>query len=283
MKKHLPKLLIFFTLFSANQMFAQSNFSHEAGISFGVTSFQTDFGERYDFPSANASDLGFSLVYYLNFFGREYNWRTGSTFFSEHFKLKAEFLYANKTNIKHEPWVGLSEESPTFAKLDAMRGNIKFFNVGTQLEYYFFSLDEYSVYFGQQNQLNPYLSAGVHYAFYDPKVTSTLNPFGPGEIGTVEGDVEPYDYLLGNSAGTSKEWKWTREAVHNDPGNAFGVSVGAGLRYNMQYFSMVLDARWQHFFSDKVDGLDAPDDPGNKYNDTMIYVNLGVVYTFNRY
>jgi hypothetical protein len=42
-----------------------------------------------------------------------------------------------------------------------------------------------------------------------------------------------------------------------------------------------LDSRWQHFFSDKIDGLDAPKDPANKYNDTMIYVNLGIVYTFN--
>ncbi|MEN8187160.1 MAG: hypothetical protein ABFR05_08540, partial [Bacteroidota bacterium] len=73
------------------------------------------------------------------------------------------------------------------------------------------------------------------------------------------------------------------QTIYNESNSTFGMSVGAGVRYNMQYFDVILDTRWQHFFSDQVDGLDAPNDPGNKFNDTMIFVNLGVVYTFNYY
>jgi len=284
MRKLIPNLLFIFLLFLGVKTSAQSDFSHEAGVMFGVTSFQTDFGESDDFPSANAATMGFGLVYYLNFFGNEYNWRTGTSYFSEHFKLKAEFMYTSKTNIRHEPWVGLDEQGDFYAKLDAMRGNIDLYNIGTQMEFYFFTLEDYSAFFQQSGKINPYISAGVHFSMYDPKVTSTLNPNNGGglvEIGTVEEDIEPYRYLLGNPDSPDKEdWKWTREAVYNDAGSSFGVSLGGGVRYSLNYVDMVLVARWQHFFSDKVDGLAADHDPGNKYNDTMIFVNLGVVYKF---
>lgn len=277
MRKLIPNLLFLFLFFIGVKTFAQSDFSHEVGVAFGVTSFQTDFGESNDFPSANAATMGFGLVYYLNFFGTEYNWRTGTSYFSEHFKLKAEFMYTNKTNIRHEPWVGLEEQGEFYEKLDAMRGNINLYNFGSQLEFYFFTLEDYSAFFQEKGGLNPYISAGVHVSMYDPEVTSTLNPFNGGglvEIGTVEGDVEPYNYLLD---------KWQEDAIYNEAGTSFGVSVGGGVRYSLNYVDMVLDARWQHFFSDEIDGLNAPDDPGNKYNDTMIYVNLGLVYKFKPY
>ena len=45
----------------------------------------------------------------------------------------------------------------------------------------------------------------------------------------------------------------------------------------------VAEARYQYFFSDKLEGLDAPNDPGNKNNDTMVFINLGVVYVFGKY
>ncbi|MDZ7612354.1 MAG: hypothetical protein U5K51_00485 [Flavobacteriaceae bacterium] len=120
------------------------------------------------------------------------------------------------------------------------------------MEFYFFTLEDYTAFFQQKGGFNPYISAGVHFSAYDPKVTSTLNPNNGGglvEIGTGEADIEPYRYLLGNPDSPDKEdWKWTREAVYNDAGTAFGVSVGGGVRYSLNYVDMVLDARWQHFF-----------------------------------
>jgi len=274
MKKYLPKITLIFFFFFAINSYSQLDISHEVGIMFGVTSFQTDFGERYDFPSANAASMGFGVMHYLKFYGNQYNWRSGTSFFSDHFKLKTSFDYIQKTNIKHEPWVGLGDQSEGFAKLEAMRTNIKMYNIGSQLEFYFSSLENYSTLFSDKKSFNPYLSAGVHFSFYDPKVTSELNDSGGpnDELNVVN---EPFLFLY-------KE-QWQNDAVFNEPGTAFSVSVGAGLRYSMEYFDMILDTRWQHFFSDKIDGLDAPNDPGNKYNDTMVYVNLGIVYTFNQY
>jgi hypothetical protein len=44
----------------------------------------------------------------------------------------------------------------------------------------------------------------------------------------------------------------------------------------------VVEGRYQYFFSDKLEGLYAPDDPGNKNNDTMVFINVGIVYVFGK-
>ncbi|MEN8187951.1 MAG: hypothetical protein ABFR05_12550, partial [Bacteroidota bacterium] len=172
MKKKTLIIPLLFFIFSSNLSFSQLELSSEVGVFFGVTSFQTDFGESHDFPSANAASLGVGVVHYLNFFTRQYSWRRGSSYFSEHFKLRTEFLYTSNSNIRHEPWVGLSHESEMYAKLDAMRGNIKLMNFGNQLEFYFRSLEDNLTYFGNNSMLNPYVSVGVHYTHYDPEVTT---------------------------------------------------------------------------------------------------------------
>ncbi len=257
MKKKTLILPLLFFIFLSNLSFSQVELSSEVGVFFGVSSFQTDFGQSHDFPSANASALAFGATHYLNFFNRQYNWKRGTSYFADHFKLKTEFLFAHKTSIRHEPFIGLDP------KLDGMRGEIKLFNFGNQLEFYFSSLQDYLTYYGDHNVINPYVSVGVHYSYYDPEVTTTYN----GE--------DPYTFNANLD-------KWVPgETIYNDADSAFGVSIGAGVRYSMQYFDLVLDTRWQHFFSDEVDGLNAPNDPGNKYNETLINVNLGVIYVFN--
>ncbi len=286
MKKYIRSILIFFIVISiSDKVYSQLDLSSEVGIMFGVTSFQTDFGIRYDFPSANAQTMGYGIVHYLKFFGKQYSWRSGSTFFSEHFMLKTELLYLKNTNIKHEK-EAFAEGSPQREKWDAMRGDIKMFNFGNQMEFYFFNIEDYAISYRDKKAFNPYLSAGIHYSWYDPEVTSQL------------GSDDWKNYVVYDNADNGMYDKWYlhdvgandpesfdgldhKQTIFNEPGSTFGVSLGAGVRYSMEYFDLVLDSRWQHFFSDKVDGLDAPKDPGNKYNDTMIYVNLGVVYTFN--
>jgi len=92
-------MLIFLIVITiGNKAYSQLDVSSEVGVVFGVTSFQTDFGIRHDFPSANAQTMGYGVVHYLKFFGKQYSWRSGSSFFSEHFMLKTEFLYLNNTN-----------------------------------------------------------------------------------------------------------------------------------------------------------------------------------------
>jgi hypothetical protein len=265
MKKLLPIFIVLFSFFFYTFGYAQSRFSHEVGASFGIASFQTDFGESNDFASANASTFSVGFAHYLKFFGSQYSWRSGSSFFSEHFKLKTEFNYMLNTRVEHEgSYVIGSGETAT--KLRAMTGEIKMYNIGTNLEYYFLELEDYSSFYKSSGTLNPFISAGVHYSFYDPDIKVN-------EV-TLEGQSEPYTGLID---------KWQTGAIYLEKGNTFGVSAGAGIRYSIDTFDLVLDGRYQYFFSDQVDGLDAPVDPGNKNNDTVIFVNVGIVYVFGKY
>jgi len=265
MKRHLPKITVLILFFFFTTTYSQSRFSHEAGIIFGPASLQTDFGQSKDFPSANQATLAFGVTHYLKFFGSQYSWRSGSSYFSTHFKLKTEFLYLSNTNIQHEgEWAEGTGE--TAQKLQAMTGQVKMYNIGTNLEFYFLELEDYSSFYRSSGSLNPYISIGLQFSIYDPDIL--VNDV------SLEGQEEPYTQLID---------KWQEGAVYLDEGNTFGASVGAGLRYSLDKFDLVLDGRYQYFFSDQVDGLDAPNDPGNKNNDTMVFINLGVVYVFNKY
>jgi opacity protein-like surface antigen len=291
MKKYLHKLILFFVIIIAgNSAYSQVSLSSEAGLMFGVTSFQTDFGLRHDFDSENAATMGFGVMHYLKFFGNKYSWRSGSTFWSEHFMLKTEFVYLKNTNIKHEK-EAFANIPELKEKWDAMRGNIKMYNIGTQLEYYFFNMENYST-ASKQRALNPYISAGVHFSFYDTQVTSKLDVAGT--------PPDWRNYVVYDNPGNGMYDKWYlkdipkddpnsydgldhKQTIFNGKGNTFGVSAGLGLRYAVSdSFNLILDSRFQYFFSDRVDGLDASKDPGNKNNDTMIYVNMGIVYVFGQ-
>lgn len=269
MKKRLSKIIVLIFFFFITISYSQSRFSHEAGLSFGVASLQTDFGESRDFESANASTFSFGVNYYLKFFGSQYDWRSGSTYFSQHFKLKAEFEYLSNSNIQHKgQWV--KGNNSVAQSLRAMKGQVQMYNIGTSLEFYFFELEDYTTFNSNKKSLNPFLSAGIHYSMYDPNILYNDQPLQT-EIGS-EGQVI-YPQLIE---------KWQEGAIHLESDTTFGLSVGGGLRYSIEDIDLLIDTRWQHFFTDKIDGLYAPDDPGNKYNDTMIIVNVGVVYVFGQ-
>jgi len=271
MKKSLPVLSILITFFFFTTTYSQSKFSHELGLSFGVASFQTDFGQSGDFPSANASTFSFGVSHYLKFFGSQYSWRSGSSYFSQHFKLKTEFNYMFNTKIEHEGEYAKGNGAIAVA-LRRMTGEIKMYNIGTNLEYYFLELEDYSSYYKSNGTFNPFVSVGLHYSFYDPDIFVDGN--------SLEGQDEPYTDLIP---------KWQEDSIYLEKGSTFGASIGAGLRYSIESFDLVLDGRWQHFFSDQVDGLDddGPDPTsgvktGSDYNDTMVYINFGVIYVFGK-
>jgi len=271
MKKSLPYITLLITFFFISTTYSQSRFSHEIGLSFGMASFQTDFGEKNDFPSANAATFAFGVSHYLKFFGSQYSWRSGSNYFSQHFKLKTEFNYMFNTLVEHEGSYAVGN-SETALKLQAMTGEIKMYNIGTNLEYYFLELEDYTSYYKSLGTLNPFISVGLHYSFYDPDIL--VNGV------SLEGQSEPYTDLID---------KWQEGAIYLEEGSTFGASIGAGIRYSIDSFDLVLDGRWQHFFSDQVDGLDDEGiDPtsnaptGSNYNDTMVYVNFGVVFVFGK-
>ena len=261
MKKFLPLAIIFVFLLYSADAYSQSRFSHEIGVGFGMASYQTDFGQRHDFPSANQATFQVGLVHYLKFFGSQYSWRSGSTFFSEHFKLKTEFNYMINKNIKHEG------KYLSLEKLQRMTGEIKMYNIGTNIEFYFFELEDYASFYGNENKLNPFINVGLHYSFYDPDILVDGT--------SLEGKSEPYGDLIP---------KWQNGAIYLEKGTTFGVSAGAGIRYSISDFDLVFEGRWQHFFSDKVDGIDdTSPNTASDFRDTMIVVNVGIVYVFGKY
>lgn len=260
MRKFLLSITVLILFLFNTVIYSQSNVSHEIGVNFGVASFQTDFGISGDFPSANASSFSYGIAHYLKFFGTQYSWRSGGGYFSSHFKLKTEFNYSNNTNVEHK-----GKSAKNNLKLQAMTGEIKMYNIGTNLEFYFMELEDYASFYGSENSLNPFISAGLHFTMYDPDI------FVNGV--SLDGQQEPHTGLID---------KWQENSIYLDPSNTFGVSVGAGLRLSLQSVDLVLDSRWQHFFTDDIDGLNSLNDPANKRNDTMVLVNLGIIYVFGK-
>lgn len=262
MKKHLPKLcavLLFFFFTNTN---AQSSISSEVGVFFGPAMFQTDMGLSTEFSAQSQATLGFGVSYYLKFFGSQYNWRSGSSYWSEHFKLKAELSYINNTNVSFEGDVGEGENKE---KLDAMKARIKLYSAGLNLEYYFLELEDYSSFYRSSGSINPFLTIGVHYSYSQPDIL--VNDV------SLKGQEEPHTELID---------KWQEDAVFLDAENIFSASAGAGVRFGLDKVDFVLEGRYQYYFSDVVEGLNAADDPANKSNDSMVFINAGIVYVFGK-
>ena len=216
---------------------------------------QTDYGERNHFPSSNATTFGVALVHYLSFYGNNYNWRNGASYFSDHFKLRTEFSYYFNNDLKHKGQYVENQNSVIGAQLRAMTGATKIYNVGSQLEYYFKNLEDYGLLFNTADKFAPYVSAGFYYSRFDAELTND----GNGGL---------------NVANLPQKW---REHFYIEPDQTFSFTLSAGTRYKLNNIDLVADARWQYFLSDKVDGLDQVDG-SSKFNDTLIFFSVGVIF-----
>ena len=261
MRKFLPNLLAVLLFFFFINARAQTNFSHEVGGFFGIAAYQTDMGLSTEFAAENQSNMGFGITYYLKFFGSQYNWRSGSSFFSEHFKLKTEFSYLSKSNITFEGEVGASIQD----KVDNMKAAVKLYNVGLNLEYYIFQLEDYSSFYRSSGSVNPFVTVGVHYSYSQPDIL--VNDV------SLKDQQEPYTQLID---------KWQEGAVFLDAENIFSATGGIGVRFGLEKVDFSFETRYHYFFSDVVEGLNAPNDPANKNNDTMISANIGIIYVFGK-
>jgi len=258
MKKLLPKLCVLILFFFVTNTKAQTSFSSEVGVFFGPAVFQTDMGLSTEFSAQTQSTLAFGLSYYLKFFGSQYNWRSGSSYFSEHFKVKAELSYMNNTNVGFEP-AGESE------KLDAMKAQIKLYNAGLNLEYYILELEDYASFYQSSGSINPFVTIGIHYSYSQPDILVD-------EV-SLKGQEEPYTQLID---------KWQKDAVFLDAENIFSASAGAGVRFSLDKVDFSLEGRYQYYFSDVVEGLNAADDPANTSNDSMVFFNASIIYVFGK-
>ena len=243
MRKYLPRLFAVLLFFFFINSRAQTNVSHEVGGFFGITAFQTDMGLSTEFAAETQSNMGFGIAYYLKFFGSQYNWRSGSSFFSEHFKLKTEFSYVSNSNVKFEGDVGSGIQD----KVDAMKARVKLYNVGLNLEYYIFELEDYSSFYRSSGNINPFVTVGVHYSDPQPDIL--------GNDVSLKGQEEPYTELID---------KWQEGAVFLDSESIFSATGGVGVRFGLDQVDFSFETRYHYFFSDVVEGLNAPNDPGNK-------------------
>jgi hypothetical protein len=255
-KKFIITSLLFF-VFTIN-VTAQFGFSHEIGVIAGPVAFQSDYGERHDF-STNIGNTGYGigLIHYLNFSYRaECNCYTPQTYFNDHFKLRSELSYS-KTSLKHfGQWVDASHTSLGANQLRAMKGSTAVTNIGMQLEFYPLSIRDFTSTVGS---FAPFFSLGGQFSFYDPQASSDLGPLN-SPIST------PIKYY---------------NATTNQGGTVWSIVSSVGCRYKLNDLSdLMVDMRWQYYFSNWVDGLN-PDPakyPENKANDWLVWFNVGYIY-----
>jgi hypothetical protein len=255
-------VFLFFAV-TKQDVFSQLGFSHEVGIITGPIAFYSDFGQRYDFET-NTGNVGFGvgLIHYLNFSYRaDCNCYTRNRYFNDHFKIRSEIDY-HKTNFEHlGQWVDPDRTSLTADQLRAMKGSSTVFDIGAQLEFFPLSIRDFAA---GAYRIAPFGSFGVHWVSFDPEVYSELGPL--------------------NSVLTTPPKYFN--AFQQEGDSTWSIVMSTGIRYKLSPLSdLMLDARWQYYFSNWVDGLNPSFEnngvievPENKANDWIFWLNFGYIY-----
>ncbi|UPQ80257.1 glutamate dehydrogenase [Flavobacterium azooxidireducens] len=259
----MPKYLIITLLLVLgfnNAVKAQFGFSHEVGAIVGPVAFQSDYGVRGD-GETNFGNTGFGIgiIHYMNFSYRaDCNCYATPTYFNDHFKVRSELSY-NKTNLEHYgKWVDDNKTSIKAQQLRAMKGSTAVTNIGMQLEYFPLSIREFS---STPGKLAPFVSLGGQFSYFKPEAYSELG-LGLGQLL----EVTPVKYIDG---------------VTNESGTVWSVVASVGTRYKLTVLSdLMIDLRWQYYFSNWVDGLNPNPQvyTENKANDWLVWLNVGYIY-----
>ena len=70
-------------------------------------------------------------------------------------------------------------------------------------------------------------------------------------------------------------------AVNIDSQLVFSLTSSLGTRVKLgEYSDIVIEGKWQYYFSDEIDGLNAKV-PENKANDWSLWANIGYIYYLN--
>lgn len=248
--------MTFVMLFSISIQ-SQISLSYEAGFNVGMASFQTDYGERGDFQSGFSGNMGVSTsaTFYLNFFNRTGLWNERYEWLTSHFKVKSEVSYM-QAKLEH---FGFEGGTPETDQLKAMHGTSSIINTGITIEYHFLDLYNFNV--NRQQMLSPYIGIGALATFSSP---------------TFEFDAG--DYVANPSLLPPK---YQDNAIFTEPETTGSMVFSAGTRIKAtDRADIVIDSRWQYFFSNKIDALD-PIDSSNKFNDWLYSLTVGYVYIIN--
>ncbi len=225
--------------------------SFDIGITTGMSSFQTDFGENGDFSGETFGNIGFNIGanFYMGFIDRR---ASGSNhWFKNHAKLTGNVSYFNAT-IDH--FGNLVEDNYQAGLFEAMHAKTKMLNVGVGLQYFIFDLAEFNP--KNVNLFAPYVGVEFSYNYLKPEVTSDL-----GNLNT----YLPYVYRAPNT-------------IFNESISTFSVGYSLGTRIKVSYQSDIdINLAWKNMLSDKLDGL-VPQIDANKHNDWLYTVNVGYVF-----
>lgn len=243
---------------NSNKLHAQYGFSQEIGAIVGPVAFMSDYGQRFN-AATNFGNTGFGigLIHYLNFsYKADCNCYTPETYFNDHFKVRSELSYS-KTNLQHYgEWVAPEKTSLNANQLRAMRGSTSLVNIGMQLEYFPLSIRKFTA---TEGSWAPYVSLGGQFSFYDPTAYSTM-----GKLNTPA--TTPIKYY---------------NATTNEGGTVWSLVTSVGTRYKLAPLSdLLVDLRFQYYFSNWVDGLNPDPDlyPENRANDWQVWLNFGYIY-----
>lgn len=253
------KLFFFISTFLLVFQLANSqSFSNEIGAYVGPVAFYSDYGQRRNFDT-NIGNVGFSigLVHYMNFsYTKGYDIYSPLNYIKDHFKIRNEVSYTS-VNLEHfGEFVDPSNTSLFAEQLRGMRGESTIFSLGSSFEFYPFSIKDFE---NGYPKIAPYGGFGIHYSFYTPSATSTLGILG-------DPDITPEKYI---------------DAFTNESGSAISLVGNIGIRYKIsQLEDIILQGKWQLFFSDFIDGLN-PDEtrfPENRANDWLFSIQVGYVF-----
>ncbi len=270
MNTRLLLLVLLFVAMPKQAVFGQFGFSHEIGIITGPVAFYSDFGQRNN-SETNLGNVGFGvgIIHYLNFSYRaDCNCYTRDSYFNDHFKLRSEIDF-HKTNFEHFGEHVADDEVNLFAdQLRAMKGSSTVFDIGAQLEFFPLSIRDFAA---GAYKIAPFGSFGVHWVSFDPEITSELG-------------------ALNTPISTPKKYY---NSFQQEGDSTWSVVMSAGIRYKLSPLSdLMLDARWQYYFSNWVDGLNPQEElneltlgegngipvPENKANDWIFWLNVGYIY-----
>ncbi|WP_424492617.1 THC0290_0291 family protein [Salinimicrobium sp. GXAS 041] len=244
-------LLFFFGKGTAN---AQYGIGQEIGVVAGPVAFFSDYGERYSLE-ANSSNIGFGvgIVHYMNFaYSTDCNCYTTDSYFNDHFKLRSEIDF-HYTELNHFGPVA-EKQNENGKRLREMQGSTRVFEIGAHLEWYPYSIRDYTNF---AYPIAPFVSFGGSFVSYKPDAYSTLGPLEENLFPTFKGGLD------------------------FDRGSTWSAALGVGIRYKLGRSSdLVAIGQWRYYHTDWLDGLNH-DNPQNKAKDIIYWLNVGYIYYIN--
>lgn len=256
-------LMLFLAL--SHSIYSQAQLYNEIGVFVGATQMQTDYGQKDELNLGTVS-YGVGLLFYTSIDDQDVSFRPIRNYLKNHLKLRTELSFSE---FKHDHLSKYAFKNTLDSKkIAAMHGSTKLVNLGAQLEFYWTNLEGFE-YDKEPFHFNPFIGFGGGINYYDTKAYSDL-----GEVGLIATTFEKFTYPNeGRPYSVSSESKFT-SSIATNIGTRVNISRGHHL---------MMDVRFQYFFSDWVDGLNPNRElfPENVTNDTFISFNVGYIYFFD--